>query len=150
VPQPLGRAGQAVLRPDNARRGPKFAPVGGGLLGRRPTAYFREYSGRPQRGLGMAQKLTGDARSRALAKLSGWSEVNGRDAIAKTFVFADFNAAFGFMTRVALVAEKMDHHPEWSNVYKTVNVTLSTHDAGGLTELDIKLAETMDKFAASA
>ena len=95
----------------------------------------------------MAQKLTGDARNRALAKLSGWSEVKGRDAITKTFVFADFNAAFGFMTRVALVAEKTDHHPEWSNVYKTVNVTLSTHDAGGLTELDIKLAETMDKFA---
>jgi 4a-hydroxytetrahydrobiopterin dehydratase len=98
----------------------------------------------------MAQKLTDDVRSRALARLSGWSEVKGRDAIAKTFVFADFNAAFGFMTRVALVAEKMDHHPEWSNVYKTVNVTLSTHDAGGLTELDIKLAEAMDKFAASA
>ena len=95
----------------------------------------------------MAQKLTGDARNRALAKLSGWSEVKGRDAITKTFVFADFNAAFGFMTRVALVAEKTDHHPEWSNVYKTVNVTLSTHDAGGLTELDIKLAEAMDKFA---
>jgi 4a-hydroxytetrahydrobiopterin dehydratase len=95
----------------------------------------------------MAQKLTGDARSRALGKLSGWSDVKGRDAIAKTFVFADFNAAFGFMTRVALVAEKMDHHPEWSNVYKTVNVTLSTHDAGGLTELDVKLAETMDKLA---
>jgi 4a-hydroxytetrahydrobiopterin dehydratase len=98
----------------------------------------------------MAQKLTGDTRSRALARLSGWSEVKGRDAIAKTFVFADFNEAFGFMTRVALVAEKMDHHPEWSNVYKTVNVTLSTHDAGGLTELDIKLAEAMDKVAASA
>jgi len=98
----------------------------------------------------MAQKLTGDARSRALARLPGWSEIKGRDAIAKTFVFADFNAAFGFMTRVALVAEKMDHHPEWSNVYKTVNVTLSTHDAGGLTELDIKLAEMMDKFAAGA
>jgi 4a-hydroxytetrahydrobiopterin dehydratase len=96
----------------------------------------------------MAQKLSSEARGRALAKLSGWSEVQGRDAIAKTFTFADFNAAFGFMTRVALVAEKMDHHPEWSNVYKTVNVTLSTHDAGGVTELDIKLAETMDKFSA--
>jgi len=95
----------------------------------------------------MAQKLSGEARSRALARLKGWSDVDGRDAIRKKFVFADFNAAFGFMTRAALVAEKMDHHPEWSNVYKTVEVTLSTHDAGGLTELDVKLAEAMDKFA---
>jgi 4a-hydroxytetrahydrobiopterin dehydratase len=95
----------------------------------------------------MAQKLSGEARSRALARLKGWSEVKGRDAINKKFVFADFNEAFGFMARVALTAEKLDHHPEWSNVYKTVEVTLSTHDAGGLTELDVKLAEAMDKFA---
>jgi len=88
----------------------------------------------------MAQKLTGDARKAALAKLAGWSEVKDRDAITKTLVFRDFNEAFGFMTRAALVAEKLDHHPEWFNVYKTVTVTLSTHDAGGLTELDIKLA----------
>jgi 4a-hydroxytetrahydrobiopterin dehydratase len=95
----------------------------------------------------MAQKLSGEARKAALAKLKGWSDVSGRDAISKKFVFADFNQAFGFMTRAALVAEKLDHHPEWFNVYKTVEVTLSTHDAGGLTELDIELAETMDKFA---
>jgi 4a-hydroxytetrahydrobiopterin dehydratase len=95
----------------------------------------------------MAQKLSGAARSGALARLKGWSEVDGRDAIHKKFVFADFNQAFGFMTRVASVAEKMDHHPEWSNVYKTVEVTLSTHDAGGVTELDVKLAQAMDKFA---
>ena len=95
----------------------------------------------------MAQKLAGDARKAALAKLIGWSEVKDRDAISKTFVFRDFNEAFGFMTRAALVAEKLDHHPEWFNVYKTVTVTLSTHDAGGLTELDIKLAETMDRLA---
>jgi 4a-hydroxytetrahydrobiopterin dehydratase len=95
----------------------------------------------------MAQKLSGDARSRALARLHGWSEVKGRDAINKKFVFADFNQAFGFMARVALTAEKLDHHPEWFNVYKTVEVTLSTHDAGGLTELDVKLAEAMDKLA---
>jgi 4a-hydroxytetrahydrobiopterin dehydratase len=74
-------------------------------------------------------------------------EVAGRDAITRKFVFKDFNEAFGFMARAALVAEKLDHHPECSNVYKTVEVTLSTHDAGGLTELDIKLAETMDKLA---
>jgi 4a-hydroxytetrahydrobiopterin dehydratase len=95
----------------------------------------------------MAQKLTGEARKAALAKLAGWSEVKDRDAITKTFTFRDFNEAFGFMTRAALVAEKLDHHPEWFNVYKTVTVTLSTHDAGGLTERDVKLAEAMNRLA---
>jgi 4a-hydroxytetrahydrobiopterin dehydratase len=95
----------------------------------------------------MPQKLTGQARSDALKMLSSWSEVSGRDAIARKFVFKDFNEAFGFMSRAALIAEKMDHHPEWFNVYKTVEVTLSTHDAGGVTELDIKLAAAMDKLA---
>ena|SRR5688572_10281504 len=97
----------------------------------------------------MAQKLDNAARKSALAKLNGWSDVSGRDAISKKFTFKNFNEAFGFMSRVALVAEKMDHHPEWSNVYKTVDVTLSTHDAGGLTELDVKLAEAMDQIAGS-
>jgi 4a-hydroxytetrahydrobiopterin dehydratase len=83
----------------------------------------------------------------ALAKLAGWSEVAGRDAIEKTFTFSDFSEAFGFMARAALVAEKMNHHPEWSNVYKTVAVVLSTHEAGGLTERDIRLAEAMDRIA---
>jgi 4a-hydroxytetrahydrobiopterin dehydratase len=92
----------------------------------------------------MAQKLTPDARKAALGRLSQWSEVAGREAITRKFVFKDFNQAFGFM---ALVAEKMEHHPEWFNVYKTVEVTLSTHDAGGVTELDVKLAEAMDKLA---
>ena len=96
----------------------------------------------------MGQKLAGEARKQALAKLSGWTEVAGRDAIAKTFVFKDFNEAFGFMSRVALAAEKADHHPEWKNVYKTVEVVLSTHDAGGLTEKDVALAEAMERFAA--
>jgi 4a-hydroxytetrahydrobiopterin dehydratase len=95
----------------------------------------------------MAEKLSGEARKSALARLKDWREVAGRDAITRKFVFKDFNEAFGFMARAALVAEKLDHHPEWSNVYKTVDVTLSTHDAGGVTELDIKLAETMDKLA---
>src|ERR1700690_843331 len=95
----------------------------------------------------MAQKLTAEARKAALAKLNGWAEVSGRDAIAKKFVFKDFDQAFGFMTRAALVAEKMDHHPEWFNVYKTVEVTLATHDAGGVTELDGKLAGAVDKIA---
>ena len=95
----------------------------------------------------MVEKLSSEARKSALARLKGWREVAGRDAITRKFVFKDFNEAFGFMARAALVAEKLDHHPEWSNVYKTVDVTLSTHDAGGLTELDIKLAEVMDKLA---
>jgi 4a-hydroxytetrahydrobiopterin dehydratase len=95
----------------------------------------------------MPEKLSADARKTALAKLAGWSDAQGRDAIAKKFTFKDFNEAFGFMTRAALIAEKLDHHPEWSNVYKTVEVTLSTHDAGGVTELDIKLAEAMNRLA---
>ncbi|MGD9844982.1 MAG: 4a-hydroxytetrahydrobiopterin dehydratase [Variibacter sp.] len=95
----------------------------------------------------MAEKLSGEARKQALSALKGWSEAKDRDALMKTFTFKDFNEAFGFMSRVALVAEKMDHHPEWSNVYKTVMVTLSTHDAGGLTELDVKLAKAMDRIA---
>jgi len=85
----------------------------------------------------------------ALARLPGWSAVDGRDAIAKTFRFADFNAAFGWMTRIALAAEKADHHPEWFNVYNRVDVTLSTHDAGGVTELDVALALIMDAAAAA-
>ena len=92
-------------------------------------------------------KLEGTARKAALAGLQDWREVDGRDAIARKFVFKDFNQAFGFITRAALVAEKMDHHPEWFNVYRTVEVTLSTHDAGGVTEKDIALAKAMDAFA---
>lgn len=95
----------------------------------------------------MREKLEGETRKAALAKLASWSEVPDRDAITQKFVFKDFNEAFGFMTRAALVAEKMDHHPEWFNVYKTVEVTLSTHDAGGVTALDVKLAEAMDRIA---
>ena len=86
-------------------------------------------------------------RSAALSRLSGWTELKNRDAITKEFIFADFSEAFGFMTRAALVAERLDHHPEWTNVYKNVRVILSTHEAGGLTDLDIELAEAMDKIA---
>ncbi len=92
-------------------------------------------------------KLEGAARKQALAELKEWREVEGRDAIARKFVFKNFNEAFGFMTRAALVAEKMDHHPEWSNVYKTVDVVLSPHDAGGVTEKDVALAKAMDGFS---
>jgi 4a-hydroxytetrahydrobiopterin dehydratase len=95
----------------------------------------------------MAEKLTPDARAKALKELAGWSEVPGRDAITRSFKFKTFNEAFGFMSRVALEAEKMDHHPEWSNVYNKVDVVLSTHSAQGLTELDVKLAAKMDLFA---
>ncbi|MCB1414163.1 MAG: 4a-hydroxytetrahydrobiopterin dehydratase [Xanthobacteraceae bacterium] len=97
----------------------------------------------------MAEQLAAAARRQAMSELSGWSEVSGRDAIARTFTFRDFNEAFGFMARVALVAEKMDHHPEWRNVYRTVEVVLSTHDAGGVTARDIALARAMDAIAAS-
>ncbi|MBS0518550.1 MAG: 4a-hydroxytetrahydrobiopterin dehydratase [Proteobacteria bacterium] len=93
-------------------------------------------------------KLTGTARNEALASLRGWTEVAGRDAIQKSFTFADFNQAWGFMTRVALAAEKADHHPEWSNVYNRVEILLSTHDAGGVTDKDVALAMFIDAAAA--
>lgn len=98
----------------------------------------------------MAEKLSSADKKSALAKLNGWKKTSGRDAISKRFVFADFNAAFAWMTRVAMMAEKLDHHPEWDNVYKTVNVVLTTHDAGGLSELDIAMAKFMDKTAGAA
>ena len=93
-------------------------------------------------------KLDKAQRAAALKELKGWSEEPKRDAIVKTFVFANFVEAFGFMTKAALAAERMDHHPEWSNVYKTVNVLLTTHDAGGLTMKDVELARAMDAAAA--
>lgn len=98
----------------------------------------------------MREKLIEPRRSQALAEIAGWTVVPGRDAITRKFQFADFNAAWGFMSRVALTAEKLDHHPEWSNVWNRVEVVLSTHDAGGLTERDITLAKKMDDFAAAA
>ena len=96
----------------------------------------------------MVKKLESSARAAALAELKEWREVGGRDAISRSLRFADFNAAFGFMSRVALMAEKMDHHPEWSNVWNKVDIVLSTHDAGGLSELDVKLAKFIDGVAA--
>lgn len=83
----------------------------------------------------------------AVAQLDGWNATGDRDAIVKTFTFGDFNAAFGFMSRVALLAEKLDHHPEWFNVYNRVEVLLSTHDANGVTELDLTMAKFMDEAA---
>ena len=95
-------------------------------------------------------KLTTAERDHGLAKLAGWQPAANRDAIVKSFKFKDFNAAFGFMTQVALVAEKADHHPEWSNVWNKVEITLTTHDAGGLTERDLKLAGAIDRLLATA
>ena len=86
----------------------------------------------------------------ALAQLDGWAAADGRAAIVKRFQFADFNAAFGFMTRVALAAEKMDHHPEWSNVYNRVEILLATHESGGVTERDVRLAKHIDQAAKAA
>ncbi len=95
----------------------------------------------------MAEKLSADELDGALQELDGWIRVDGRDAITKTYKFGDFNAAFAFMTRAALKAEQMNHHPEWFNVYSTVDVTLATHDAGGVTELDVEMAKFMDAAA---
>jgi len=83
----------------------------------------------------------------AVDQLPGWAVVSEKDAISKTFKFADFNAAFGFMTRVALMADKLDHHPEWFNVYNRVEVVLTTHDADGVSELDVTMAKFMDSVA---
>ena len=95
----------------------------------------------------MAEKLEGTARQAALAELTDWTALEDRDAISRTFKFKTFNEAFGFMARVALKAERMNHHPEWFNVYNRVEVTLTTHDCGGLSELDVTLAKFMDKAA---
>ncbi|KAB2700974.1 4a-hydroxytetrahydrobiopterin dehydratase [Ochrobactrum sp. Kaboul] len=94
-------------------------------------------------------RLTADELKQALAELEGWQKVEGREAITKSFKFKDFNAAFGFMTRAALYAEKLDHHPEWFNVYNRVDITLATHSENGITDLDIKMARKMNAIAAS-
>ncbi len=97
----------------------------------------------------MADKLDDGAIAQALAERDGWTRVSDRAAISKTFEFQDFSEAFAFMTRCAMAAEQLNHHPEWFNVYRRVDVTLSTHDAGGVTDLDLKLADAMDRFAAA-
>ena len=95
----------------------------------------------------MVEKLVGAARQTALHQLHGWAEVEDRDAIRKSYHFSTFSEAWGFLSRIALAAEKMDHHPEIFNVYNRVEIILSTHDAGGLSELDIKLAQAIDEIA---
>jgi 4a-hydroxytetrahydrobiopterin dehydratase len=109
-----------------------------------PTiAYDRRQSGEAS----LTNKLTSAERAALAGELPAWRHEAGRDAIVRTFVFADFVQAFGFMSQVALIAERMDHHPEWSNVYKTVQVLLTTHDANGLTRKDVELALAMDRIA---
>ncbi|MEM1021336.1 MAG: 4a-hydroxytetrahydrobiopterin dehydratase [Pseudomonadota bacterium] len=95
----------------------------------------------------MSEKLTSEARAQALTELPGWTPVEGRDAIARSFKFSDFKAAWAFMSRCALLAEEMGHHPEWFNVYNSVDVTLTTHDADGVSELDVAMAKAMDGWA---
>jgi len=95
----------------------------------------------------MVEQLRGALLDELLQTLDGWTKVEGRDAIYKRFEFTDFNVAFGWMTRIAMIAEKMDHHPEWLNVYNRGDVTLATHDVGGLSERDIKLARVMDQIS---
>lgn len=95
----------------------------------------------------MRDRLSPEGRAQALKDLPDWSLAEGREAITKSYKFKSFSEAFGFMARVALEAEKLDHHPEWFNVYNRVDVVLATHSAGGLTELDVKLAQKMDLIA---
>ena len=95
----------------------------------------------------MVDKLSPQARREALSELSDWVQAEDRDAIEKSFKFKSFNEAWGFMSRVALAAEKLNHHPEWFNVYNRVDILLSTHDCGGLSELDVKLAKRIDAYA---
>jgi 4a-hydroxytetrahydrobiopterin dehydratase len=94
----------------------------------------------------MVQKLSPEDRAAARSELSDWEELDGRDAIRRKFVFANFNEAWGFMSRIAMEAERRDHHPEWSNVWATVDITLSTHDCDGLSSRDVELARFIDKI----
>ncbi|MEE6488534.1 hypothetical protein FKM82_015256 [Ascaphus truei] len=127
------------FRPDRA-----FLQVSGEEERRRTRIQIRNKAGK-------AHRLSGEEREQLLPNLRavGWNELDGRDAICKEFHFKDFNRAFGFMTRVALQAEKLDHHPEWFNVYNKVHITLSTHDCGGLSERDINLASFIEQVAAT-
>ncbi|MBB5711436.1 4a-hydroxytetrahydrobiopterin dehydratase [Sphingomonas xinjiangensis] len=94
----------------------------------------------------MVERLSEEARAAALAQLAHWTHEPARDAITRRLTFADFNQAFGFMTRVALLAEKADHHPEWSNVWNRVDILLTTHDAGGLSQRDIDMAHAIERL----
>lgn len=107
----------------------------------------REDSARAMPAAAAVEKLSPEARAALPRELPGWSPAEGRDAIRRRFAFRDFSEAWGFMSRAALLAEAMDHHPEWSNVYNRVEVVLTTHDAGGLSERDVRLARALDALA---
>ncbi|XP_031995205.1 pterin-4-alpha-carbinolamine dehydratase isoform X2 [Hylobates moloch] len=126
-----------------APRRPPARPAAACPLRRPPAA--------PRAMAGKAHRLSAEERDQLLPNLRavGWNELEGRDAIFKQFHFKDFNRAFGFMTRVALQAEKLDHHPEWFNVYNKVHITLSTHECAGLSERDINLASFIEQVAVS-
>jgi 4a-hydroxytetrahydrobiopterin dehydratase len=150
----LGRGRRRGSGAEHGSRGRKQGGTSGDLhkslrfvgasLGCWPS--MRQASRQPRREQ-MTAKLAGKARTQALSSIKSWKKVRGRDAIQKSFRFADFNEAWGFMTRVAMAAEKADHHPEWSNVYNKVEIVLSTHDAGGLSEKDVALAKVIDSIA---
>lgn len=97
----------------------------------------------------MVEQLNEDQRAAALDRLGEWDYDEARDALTRSFLFADFSEAFAFMTRVALLAEKADHHPEWSNVWNRVDILLATHDAGGLSQRDVRMAEAIDLLLAA-
>lgn len=133
-----------------ASRRPQWSILGADTLDRKsPGGGIRQFSIKGERSSkhAFADRTERDS---AVAQLPGWAEVQGRDAIYKSFRFSDFNEAFAFMARAAMVSEKMDHHPEWFNVYSRVDVTLATHDLGGVSRKDVKLAKRLDEFARSA
>ncbi|XP_032740142.1 pterin-4-alpha-carbinolamine dehydratase 2 [Rattus rattus] len=152
---PRGRSGHPARGPSAPRQAARRAAWGhGGSGGVAARALVGALRSRGASGAAMssdAQWLTPEERSQLIPdlKAAGWSELSERDAIYKEFSFKNFNQAFGFMSRVALQAEKMNHHPEWFNVYNKVQITLTSHDCGGLSKRDVKLAQFIDKAAAS-
>lgn len=131
-----------VMNRDYIRILKLFHPLKSSRLNKHSSVVFSNLTKKKMR-----SKLEGDQRTTVLQQLetTGWNITDNRDALAKTFQFKNFNEAFGFMTRVALLAEKLDHHPEWFNVYNKVQVTLSTHDFNGLSTYDVQMAQFMDQ-----
>ncbi|XP_067155594.1 pterin-4-alpha-carbinolamine dehydratase [Apteryx mantelli] len=150
--RPAAVGGPSVLAtPPAAPAAGAHAAAPAGSAGARRASRDPEAARDPPAMAGKAHRLSAEEREQLLPNLRavGWNEVEGRDAIYKEFHFKDFNRAFGFMTRVALQAEKLDHHPEWFNVYNKVHITLSTHECAGLSERDINLASFIEQVAAS-
>lgn len=139
-----GQIAEFLRQPGECLPRHAFEIVEGWGAHRKLLLVHADYIGSPMK------KLDPAARAAAMKELSQWQDVDGRDAIRRVFAFKDFNQAFGFMSRVALLAEKMDHHPEWFNVYNKVDITLATHDAGGVTDNDIEMAKAMEGYAGAA